>query len=267
MSSPPLIVTTSWDDGHPLDRKVAEMLARYGLKGTFYIPIQYLGRAVDVKALAGPLQELGMEIGSHTVTHSVLTKLTGDEVRRELRDSKEALEQRLSARVRSFCYPKGKHNRRIAALSREAGYHLARTTVAFHTDLKFDPELMPVSFQMCPPAASQIVRHALRESNWRGLLRWSRAGNGRHDLVPLAQFFLAEIRRTGGILHIWGHSWELDRYGLWGTLDQILRDVSQESGALHLTNVQTLLAIKSQSPGCAGSTPTSAPGCGRVLSE
>ena len=28
----------SWDDGHPLDVRVAYLLAKYGLRGTFYIP-------------------------------------------------------------------------------------------------------------------------------------------------------------------------------------------------------------------------------------
>ena len=32
------IITTSWDDGHPLDFKLAELLNKYNLKGTFYIP-------------------------------------------------------------------------------------------------------------------------------------------------------------------------------------------------------------------------------------
>lgn len=33
------IVTTSWDDGHPSDLKLAELLKRYDVPATFYIPI------------------------------------------------------------------------------------------------------------------------------------------------------------------------------------------------------------------------------------
>ena len=40
------LVTTSWDDGHPLDIRLAEMLARYGVLGTFYIPMHYGRRPV-----------------------------------------------------------------------------------------------------------------------------------------------------------------------------------------------------------------------------
>jgi hypothetical protein len=31
-------LTASWDDGHPLDFRIADMLERYGLTGTFYVP-------------------------------------------------------------------------------------------------------------------------------------------------------------------------------------------------------------------------------------
>src|SRR3989304_6864863 len=33
------IFTTSWDDGHPLDTRIAELLSRHGFQGTFYMPL------------------------------------------------------------------------------------------------------------------------------------------------------------------------------------------------------------------------------------
>jgi len=38
------IVTTSWDDGHPSDLKLAELLREYDVPATFYIPIDNLER-------------------------------------------------------------------------------------------------------------------------------------------------------------------------------------------------------------------------------
>jgi SAM-dependent methyltransferase len=34
----PTYITTSWDDGHPTDLRVAALLAKYGIAGTFYVP-------------------------------------------------------------------------------------------------------------------------------------------------------------------------------------------------------------------------------------
>ena len=39
-------LTISVDDGHPTDFKSAELLARYGLKATFYIPARNPEREV-----------------------------------------------------------------------------------------------------------------------------------------------------------------------------------------------------------------------------
>ena len=34
----PFFVTTSWDDGHPSDRRLADLLAKHKIHGTFYVP-------------------------------------------------------------------------------------------------------------------------------------------------------------------------------------------------------------------------------------
>ena len=41
-----VIVTTSWDDGHPLDLKVADILSEFGIQGTFYVAPYNRERAV-----------------------------------------------------------------------------------------------------------------------------------------------------------------------------------------------------------------------------
>ena len=84
------VVTTSWDDGHPLDLRVAELLARYGLTGTFYVPLNCSHRQVMDKQQLLALRELGMEVGSHTMTHPQLTKITRESAMRELTESKDA---------------------------------------------------------------------------------------------------------------------------------------------------------------------------------
>src|ERR1700740_1092570 len=79
-------VTTSWDDGHILDRKLAGLLEDYGLSGTFYIAPRNIElrpqdrlRSRDLQALARPF-----EIGGHTLTHLRLTALPDAAARREI---------------------------------------------------------------------------------------------------------------------------------------------------------------------------------------
>lgn len=238
------IVTTSWDDGHPLDMRIAQLLHFYGIVGTFYIPIQYRQCPQMNQRELRALRNLGMEIGAHTLTHRRLTRLTKEHVLEELLSSKEILEEVLENPVVSFCYPEGKFNHRVSKWVSEAGYKVARTTVAFRTEGRFDAYRMPVSFQLLPHKPRIHLRHALREGNIRGLLAWFCLWNMESDLLTLTNVMLDHIVKHGGVLHIWGHSWEIEQYGLWETTKKILNLIGNRPGVYYLTNAQVLQAIE-----------------------
>ena len=67
----------------------------------------------------------GLSIGSHTVSHRVLSTISDDEEQRELRDSRRFLQERLDCDIRSIAYPVGNHNafsERTKRNARDAGY-------------------------------------------------------------------------------------------------------------------------------------------------
>jgi peptidoglycan/xylan/chitin deacetylase (PgdA/CDA1 family) len=68
------------------------------------------------------LVDSGWEIGSHGLTHSYLDWLDANRLRRELRGSKAALEDRLGIEVRTFCAPYGRASPRVLREAFEAGY-------------------------------------------------------------------------------------------------------------------------------------------------
>jgi peptidoglycan/xylan/chitin deacetylase (PgdA/CDA1 family) len=76
------------------------------------------------------LEQRGITIGSHTVTHRPLTWLTRADAFAELRNSRRALERHLGHPVYWFAYPYGDENPAVVALARRAGYLLAVTTQA-----------------------------------------------------------------------------------------------------------------------------------------
>jgi peptidoglycan/xylan/chitin deacetylase (PgdA/CDA1 family) len=71
------------------------------------------------------LVERGHEVGSHTVSHPHLTRISDLELTRELRESREHLESELGRRCRFLAYPYGDHDRRVRVAAREAGYEAA----------------------------------------------------------------------------------------------------------------------------------------------
>jgi peptidoglycan/xylan/chitin deacetylase (PgdA/CDA1 family) len=66
-----------------------------------------------------------VEVGSHTVTHPVLTTLPLAAQREEIRQSKASLEDVLGRPVASLSYPHGSYTSQTAAFVREAGFACA----------------------------------------------------------------------------------------------------------------------------------------------
>ncbi len=126
----PIVIT--FDDGYrDVLGKASPILARLHMRATAYVITGRIS-GPDPSFLAWPqlrlLEERGVEIGSHTVTHRELTRLTDAQDLSELRDSRRALEQHLGHSVQWFAYPAGAEDTRVVALVREAGYVLATTT-------------------------------------------------------------------------------------------------------------------------------------------
>ena len=74
----------------------------------------------------------GISFGSHTVTHPILSKVSGDRLRAEIVESKCAIEEKLHTKVEAFAYPVGRSqdfDNRTKHLLKEAGYRCAVTTV------------------------------------------------------------------------------------------------------------------------------------------
>jgi peptidoglycan/xylan/chitin deacetylase (PgdA/CDA1 family) len=74
------------------------------------------------------LDRAGVEIGSHTVTHPILTRTDAMQLRAELRQSKALLEMMLKRPVDLFCYPNGDYDQQVVRETAAAGYRSAVTT-------------------------------------------------------------------------------------------------------------------------------------------
>jgi peptidoglycan/xylan/chitin deacetylase (PgdA/CDA1 family) len=70
----------------------------------------------------------GVEIGAHTVSHPLLTYEDATTLERELRASKQTLEQKVGKNVRSFAYPNGDCDERVRRCVEQVGYECAFTT-------------------------------------------------------------------------------------------------------------------------------------------
>lgn len=68
------------------------------------------------------MSEYGIEFGSHTLSHPVLTRLDDRRLEAELAESKKSIEEKIGQEVVSFAYPGGTHNQRVQEAVKKAGY-------------------------------------------------------------------------------------------------------------------------------------------------
>ena len=86
------------------------------------------------------LAKQGVTLGAHTSTHPIMTRLTPDEIRREIRDSYADLKKELGEVLPIFCYPAGGHDDTVVKILNEEGFELAFTTRKGQNDLRLvDP--------------------------------------------------------------------------------------------------------------------------------
>jgi peptidoglycan/xylan/chitin deacetylase (PgdA/CDA1 family) len=70
----------------------------------------------------------GVSFGSHSVTHKILTKLSGDELAGEVKKSRAMLRDQSINDIPVFCYPNGDWSPDVAECVEKAGYEAATTT-------------------------------------------------------------------------------------------------------------------------------------------
>jgi glycosyltransferase involved in cell wall biosynthesis/peptidoglycan/xylan/chitin deacetylase (PgdA/CDA1 family) len=227
-----MFVTTSWDDGHVLDLKVAELLHRYGVAGTFYVSPQdrefeSRERLTDdqITALAKDF-----EIGAHTMTHPRLPKVDDVTAYREMAESRAYLRRLSGQTVTSFCYPGGAFRRRHRAMAAQLGFTYARTVRRFwfgRPSHALTADTSVHAYQHWSDAW-QIARFARFNPVqwWRYLRSW--------DELAIAMFERAKVQ--GGVFHLWGHSWEIERNGDWRRLERVLAHISGDDEAAYVQN-------------------------------
>ncbi len=224
-------VTTSWDDGHVLDHQLAGLLDTYGLPGTFYIapknveipPRERIGDR-GIRALAE-----SFEIGGHTMRHIRLPALPPEIAAQEISDGKKYLEDLIHKPVSSFCYVGGEYAEEHIAQVGQAGFTHARTVERHRSEV-------------CPAFEISTTIHAYRHlvdgplalaaSSYDPLL--ARRFFWNWDEFAIASF--DTILATGGVFHLWGHSWEIARNNDWDRLERVFAHISRRPEIEYVAN-------------------------------
>ncbi len=189
-------IELSFDDYHPLNTRIDEILHKQGLEATFFIETARPEAREQIKELF----ERGHEIGAHTIHHPADIKaLNQVEVVSEIEGSKRMIEKITGRPCESFAYPRGRFNDDIVHVVQRAGFKNARTTHVLKTEIE-DPYRTPTTVH---------------------LFQGRREYNGR-DVLTLSHFYLDHVVKNGGTFHVWGHAFEFERDNLWTTLEELV---------------------------------------------
>jgi peptidoglycan/xylan/chitin deacetylase (PgdA/CDA1 family) len=123
----------TFDDGYDnVYQDAYPILRQYGFTATVFLVTAYCGKTNNWPGHRSPVGEQallswahigemaghGIEFGSHTATHPDLVRVSRDKAERELRESKQTIEDRLGRKVETFAYPYGLYNRTTVDLVR-----------------------------------------------------------------------------------------------------------------------------------------------------
>jgi peptidoglycan/xylan/chitin deacetylase (PgdA/CDA1 family) len=228
-------VTISVDDGHPTDQRTAELLHKYGLKATFYVPARNAEREVMA---ANTLREISgtFELGGHTLTHVSLLSLPETRAWTEIVDGKNWLEDLSGKPAISFCYPKGKFNRIVAGLVKKAGFKGARTCLFNLYEFPQDPFSWGVSTQAYSHSRTVQMRHAILEANFAGAWNYWKINKGSRAWQQHFLHALDHVVEHGGIAHLYMHSWETDELAQWDVLESVFACIADRPSLVRVTN-------------------------------
>lgn len=117
-------IVVTFDDGHISNYNLAfPRLLEQGFIATFFIITDRIDQngylsAAQVREMA----DAGMEFGSHGCSHRYFPLLSEAELARELRESKEKLQDITGQIVDFLAYPGGHYNKKVLSLTQACGY-------------------------------------------------------------------------------------------------------------------------------------------------
>lgn len=229
-------LTFSYDDAVTQDRRLVALFNKYGLKATFNLNSELLGKPGSLNICGKVIDHnkiepeevgtlyVGHEVAVHTLTHPNLTKIEDDaEVIRQVEEDRKNLSRLAGYEVVGMAYPCGGVNsdERVAKLIREnTGVKYSRN-ITERLDIEPYPDLY-----LYKPA----YYHApINEENWQRFVK------ACHDFVEMTP-------DSPKVLYIWGHAYELDVVpGRWEQFEELLAYLSGRDDIFYGTNKEVLL--------------------------
>ncbi len=218
-------VTLSYDDGLIQDRRLMEILDKYGLKCTFNISSGFFndddkareyGRMTKKQCL-----ELytgsGHEVAIHGENHKYMEQLPISAAMSEIISDRRRLESVFKNIIKGMAYPYGTYNTKILEILKNAEISYARTT-------------------------KSTEEFALPE-NWLILNPTCKHTNPKFKELT-NRFISMEVNTAPQMFYLWGHSSEYDRDNNWEVIEEFAKKIGKCDCVWKATNIEIYDYVK-----------------------
>lgn len=210
-------LTLSYDDGTIHDKRLVEIMSKYGLKGTFNLNSCNLEDA-SYRVTADELKEVyldtGNEIAVHGYRHLSLSAISEAQMVEEVFADRKNLEKITGQIITGMAYANGSYDDRTVGVLKACGISYARTVIS------------TCNFNIC--------------DDWLRLPATCHHENAQ--LFELANKFLSNERNryfwanAPKLFYLWGHSYEFANNNNWERIEQFAQIVGKHEDVWYATN-------------------------------
>ena len=205
-------VTLSYDDGTVFDREMVAILNKYGIKCTFNLNSNSLGKGRCVSREEVNSLYKGHEVAVHTFTHPHLQSLTSGGVALQIIKDRELLESITGSIVKGMAYPFGLAHESIADIAKTCGINYGR-----------------------------VVSSSYDFSLPKDFMKWNPTCHHGYEKIDelIDKFFEKDDsdrpwRNTPKVFYMWGHSYEFENK--FDHLEDICKKLAGNDAAWYATN-------------------------------
>ncbi len=219
----PKALTLSYDDGPAADRKLLEILNRYGVKGTFNLNEK---QSLTTEELETLLLGHGHEIAVHGANHRAPGCQFPVDGIQDVLDGRRALERQFRRIIRGMAYPdsgirhfeNGTDYETVKRYLADLGIVYARTLGGDNDGFR-----LPEDWYAWTPTAHH---------NNPLLMEYVR----RFLSLDVDSLYCAD--RYPRLFYLWGHSFEFDAKDNWNVLEDFCREIAGREEIWYATNIE-----------------------------
>lgn len=207
-------LTLSYDDGVHQDKRLIQVLNRYGIRATFNINSGILGvqpERMSVEQAKELYTNSVHEVAVHGKMHPFLDQVPLPVAVQDVLEDRMNLEKMFGTIVRGMAYPYGRYTDEVVDAMKNIGIAYSRTVITTH-DFRIP-------------------------TDWLRLTTTCHHKDKR--LMELVERFVdGKTNREPWLFYLWGHSYEFDNDDNWELIEGFAKAVGNKEDIWYATNIQ-----------------------------